>query len=503
MGWIEGISEETRPLPVPRAPRAPRRRFASFLRHVRGRRRTLRPVTEEQGNLRPLFRLAIPVLCEQLLVLAVSMSDHIITGKYLDTPHLAAINSAAYLLWLSYGIFSFIAIGSTAMVARFVGAGREASARRVVNQSMVVGGGLAVFAAVFWWLGADAIIGLLRLEGETAELAGQYMRIVMAGVPFIMLAAVGIACFRGAGDMVIGMVIMGLVNTVNCLVSWSLVLGLGPLPQLGWRGIAWGTFAGYVVGGLLVVALLMAGRSGLHLEFRRMKPDFPMIRRLLRVGIPGGLDMMTVIGCQLWFLSLVNHLGTLAAAAHGLTLRIESTGYIPGAAFQLAATTLAGQFLGAKDPKRAASSVLTALFFGGGFMTFMGVLYFVFASELPYVFLKSSQTEVAATAAPLLRIVSLAMPSLAVMMIVAGGLRGAGDTRWPMAISLVGFLGVRIPGTYILAFSEVAIPGTSIVFPGFGMGIVGAWIALVVDVNLRALLLGARFWHGGWKRVQV
>ena len=421
----------------------------------------------------------------------------------METTHLAAINSAAYLLWLSHGIFSFVAIGATAMVARFIGAGREASARRVVNQSMLIGVALAMFAAVFWMVAADPIISLLQLKGETANLARQYMHIVMAGVPFIMLAAVGIACFRGAGDMVIGLVIMGAVNLVNCVVSWCLVLGLGPLPRLGWPGIAIGTFSGYVVGGTLVVVLLLAGRSGLHLSFRRMRPDFSMIRRLLRVGIPGGLDMMTIIGCQLWFLALVNQLGTLAAAAHGLTIRIESTGYIPGAAFQLAATTLAGQFLGARNPKRATSSILTALWAGGGFMTLMGVVFFLFAGNLPYVFLKHSQQDVAQAATPLLQIISIAMPSIAVMMIVAGGLRGAGDTRWPLAISLVGFLGVRIPGTYLLAFGEMVVPGTSIAIPGFGLGIAGAWIALVVDVNLRAALLAGRFWHGGWKQVRV
>ena len=419
MSRTDGISSE----PLTRRKRRPilgRRPFAALWRHVRGSGGARRPVIEERGDLRPLMRLAFPVLIETLLGLGVSLSDHFLTGKYLDTPHLAAINSAAYLVWLSWGFFSFVSLGATAMVARFVGAGRRASARRVVNQSMVVGGGLAVFAVIFWVVGADWVVELLQLEGEPAFLARQYLRIVMVGAPFLMITAVGISCFRGAGDMVIGLIIMAVVNLVNCVVSWLLVLGLGPLPRLGWRGIAAGTLAGYVVGGILVLTLLLAGRSGLHLSFRRMRPDFKMIRRLLRIGIPGGLDMMTVIGCQLWFLALVNQLGTVAAAAHGLTIRIESTGYIPGYAFQLAATTLAGQFLGARNAHRAARSVLTALWVGGGFMTFMGVMYFLFADQLPYIFIKSSQQDVALTATPLLRIVAVVMPSVAVMMIIAG-----------------------------------------------------------------------------------
>ena len=125
---------------------------------------------------------------------------------------------------------------------------------------------------------------------------------------------------------------------------------------------------GYAVAGALILTMLVHGRAGLRLRWRRLKPDPKMIRRILRIGVPGGVDMTAIVLCHLWFLSIVNSLGVLAAAAHGLAIRIESLGYLPGTAFQVAAATLAGQYLGAGDYRRASRSVLTACLAGGGLM---------------------------------------------------------------------------------------------------------------------------------------
>jgi putative MATE family efflux protein len=303
--------------------------------------------------------------------------------------------------------------------------------------------------------------------------------------------------------MVSGLVIMAVVNLVNVVVSWSLVLGLGPLPELGWKGIALGTAAGFLVGGTLVMALLLRGRWGLKLQWRRFRPNRKLIRRLLRVGLPGGADMLSIIGCQLWFVSLINRLGTLAVAAHGVALCVESLAFLPGSAFQMAATTMVGQTLGARDPRRASRSAVMALLCGGGLMIMAGVVIFTRAEALAGLFVRSEHSHVADLAVPLLRTVSLAIPALAVTMILSGSLRGAGDTRWPLAFSLVSLLGVRIPLAYWLAQDVVELPLVEITIAGWGLGVVGAWYAMAADLHVRALLVTIRFLHGGWKRVEV
>ena len=303
--------------------------------------------------------------------------------------------------------------------------------------------------------------------------------------------------------MVSGLAVMAAVNLVNISVSWALVLGLGPLPAIGWKGIAVGTTCGYAVGGLIVLGTLLRGRSRLQIQRRHLRPDLSVIRRLLRIGLPGGAESLSVIGCQLWFVSVVNQLGDAAAAAHGVAIRSESLAYLPGVAFQMAAATLTGQYLGARDYDRARRSVVMACLVGGGLMMSAAVVFFTHGQALAGLFLGPRQADVAEQAAPLLRTISVGMPALALTMILSGALRGAGDTRWPLLFALVGFLGVRIPAAYWLAFASVQIPGTDMILEGWDLGVVGAWYAMVSDLTVRAVLVLYRFWHGGWTRVEV
>jgi putative MATE family efflux protein len=444
---------------------------------------------DSPGTLRPLLRAALPVLAEQVLHMLVGFSDAWLAGKYLGRPHLAAMALLPYALWLLSELFVGVAIAAVAMTARSIGAGDLALARRVANQSLLIGGALAaVFTAVGLLVG-DHLAGVMKLQGESAALATRYLSFIFPVIPAIMLDRVGIACLRGAGKMVAGLVVMAVVNAVNIGVSWSLMLGWGALPRLGWDGLAIGTATGYCVGGALVLVLLQLDPS-LRIESRLLRPDWSLIRRLLRIGIPGGVDILSIVGCQLWFLALINALGDLASSAHGVALRIESMAYLPGEAFSVAAATLAGQFLGARDYHRAGRSVLMACLVGGGLMVAAGLLFYLRADSLVWIFLSRERADVAEAAWPLLRIVALAMPPLALVMILNGAMRGAGDTRWPMTFSLIGFLGVRIPLTWYLTQHS-------------NWGVQGAWYAMLIDLSFRCLLVVYRFWHGGWKRIEV
>ncbi len=452
---------------------------------------------ESQGVLRPMLRLALPVLGEQFLATLVMYSDTILAGHYLDEAALAAMALLAYFMWLLTGLFAFVAIGSLAMTARFVGGRDLEMARRVTNQSLTAGlvlsgliaGGLLVFLT--------PAIELLNAEPHVAALTGRYMYIVLPALPLVMLTQVGPACLRGAGDTVSGMLAMSVVNVVNVTIGWGLICpafaswrhDLG-LPEVGFAGLAIGSAVGYAAGGLLMLVLLLRGRAGLRIVPRLLRPDWGLLRRILRIGVPGGCDILMAVGCQLWFVSIIFHLGSTAAAAHGVAVRIESLGYLPGAAFQVAAATMAGQFLGARDPRRARHAVFVTCLVGGGVLTAAGALFFFGGEPLVRIFVSEQQTEVIALAAALLKIVAFAMPPFAVLTVLLGALRGSGDTRVTMYITAVGFLVVRIPLAYALT-------------RWWPLGVHGAWYAMLADLSVRGVLVYARFRHGGWQRVAV
>ncbi len=456
------------------------------------------------GTFRPMLRLTLPVLVEQVLHLLVGFVDLWLTGNYLPgEAYVAAMTLMIYTLWLVGNVFGFVSLGSTAMVARFAGGGDQVMTNRVMNQSSVTGlAWAAVLVAVTLPL-AGLYPTLMGLGGTAAASAERYLTIELCVLPAIMVERVGVACLRGAGDMVSGLVTMAIVNVINMVVSYSLALGVGPLPELGWTGIALGTAIGHVCGALILLALLAGGRAGFHLRLRDMRPDYDLIRRILRIGVPGGLDVIMVSVCHLIYLRIVLALGDVAAAAHGIAIQVEALGYMPGGAFQISAATLAGQYLGARDLVRARRSVVMACAVASAIMVAAGVVFYVAATPLAAFFLGNRPSEVVPLAALLLRIVAFAMLPLAINMVLVGALRGAGDTRWPLVLNLLGIVLLRVPLAIFLAHDVIEIPFFNISLQGAGYGVVGAWCAAVVDIVARCVLIMARFRHDAWQRIEV
>ena len=463
-------------------------------------------VTRYAGTIRPLVRQVLPVLAEQVLALAVGFTDKWLAGNlFADEAPLAAVGLVAYCLAFLPALFAVPAVAATALVARSIGAGDQAAARRCGTQALLVG---AVLGAA--GLAAAAVLGpdfirRLGLPAASGDLAVRYLAIVIPALPLMMLIHVGVAILRGAGDMTAGLVAMTTVNLVNAGASFALAAGACGLPRLGWDGLAWGTFAGYCCGAVCVGLLLARSSAGLRPRPADWRPDHVPLRRLLHTGLPAGVDAAANTACHLTFLSIVNRVGNVDAAAHAVAIAIESLAFLPGSAFQIAAATLAGQFLGACDERRARSSVWAAAVACTALMSVAAGAFLAFSTPLAEWFTGGSgrQPRVAALTAELVRIVACAQPPLALLMVFSGGLRGAGATRLPMIVNFLGLILVRLPLAATLAWPGVPLPFGAGTLPGFGLGAVGAWYAMAADLTVRGLAMLAIFNFSNWTRVRV
>ncbi|MGE0609872.1 MAG: MATE family efflux transporter [Pirellulales bacterium] len=445
--------------------------------------------TDESGEnhqIPSLWRLATPVLIEQTLTMLVGLTDFFLTGRYLQQQHLAAMGLLQYLLWMLPTLFAAVAIGATAMTARFVGAGDRLAANRVLHQSLLIGAVLMAAVTLGLSLGGRHLVRVLQMQGESADLTVEFLNIVLWSVPLLMVEVVGVACLRGAGRMGSGLLVMAGVNVVNTVAALLLMRQWG----LGWRGLAMATACGHITGGLLVIALFAVGQGGLRWSLALFRPDRELIHRLLKIGLPGGLDQAGVMICHFGFVSMINGLGELATAAHGVALRVESLCYPPAVAFHYVAATLAGQHLGARQPHLARDSVRKCWLWGTGFMTLAGLVFFVFADPLPRLFVRAEHEPVSLAASQLLRILAFSMPGFATVSILNGGFRGAGDTRWPLAVNFIGLLGIRLPMVWLLAYA-------------WKFGVDGAWFAVVADLTVRGGLVMLRLRQGGWLEAKV
>jgi Na+-driven multidrug efflux pump len=167
----------------------------------------------------------------------------------------------------------------------------------------------------------------------------------------------------------------------------------------------------------------------------------------------------------------------------------------------VAAATLAGQSLGARRPDLAVRRVAVACLGALTVMTCAGLFFYFGGSHLA-MFFTGDDSLVTQHTAQLLKIVACGCPAMALLQVLSAALRGAGDTRVPLIITFVGLLGIRIPLAAIFAWSIVPLTD-DLAIPGLALGVAGAWLAMVLDVSLRAMLVAARFVGGQWRHVRV
>ena len=448
-----------------------------------------------RGIVNRVLALSIPVVIEQSLLYLVGLSDTLLAGRYLSEEYLAGVTVSSYLLWVVGSLLTIVSVGSTALVARLTGGGDRSAAARICQQAIGLALALGTVIFIVGSLAAPGIVGAMNLTGVSAGAAVLFLRIVLVVTPLVACTAAGVACLRGAGDTKTGMWVMILVNVVNITMSWTLVRGAGPFPKLGFAGIAAGTAFAEAIGGVVVLAILARGRSGLTLSWRGMAPRRAPIVRILRISLPAAGESLSTSGCQLWFLSLINRLGSTATAAHGVAIRCEALAFLTVTGFAVAASTLTGQYLGAGRPDLARRSARAAWGIGLIGLAAIGIWLFVEAEWFFDLFLGGNKPRVMAEGVPVLRIVAFAMPALATINVLNGVLRGAGDTRWPWAFVFFGYLGVRMPLTYWLI--------TPTASHGLGLGLQGAWLAMLFDLCTRGVLVAWRFLQGGWQHVKV
>ncbi len=453
------------------------------------------PDSTDTELLRHIRRLAIPVLIQQALMYLVGVSDTLITGRYLTSDDVAAVTIATYISWFLSGLMAVITSGSMAIVSNRVGAGDYVEANRITGISIFLALAMGLFIQVFGLSTAGAIVTGMNMNGPSAEAAAIYFRVVVAAGPLIALRIVGNACMAAAGDTRTGSLIMLVVNVANVILSYALVVGTAGLPKLGIAGVALGTAIGEGLGGLLALAALIRGRAGLRLKAANLIPERTRLARIVRISLPTLGETSAGILGQVWFLALVNRLGAISTAAHGVAIKCESISYLMVGGFASPAGILAGQYLGANRPDLAKKAANYCWALGNLLLAAMGILLF-FANEPMFrIFLGSGKPELITEGAPMLPVVAFAMPGLATINVISAVFRGSGATRLPFYSAMLGLFLLRIPITYLLANPE---DGTWL-----GWGLKGAWIAMLVDLNLRGLWLGVQFWRGKWIKSRV
>ncbi|MFQ5863043.1 MAG: MATE family efflux transporter [Candidatus Brocadiales bacterium] len=447
---------------------------------------TLEP-TKENLN-KNIARLAIPAAMENVLHMMVFVVDIIMVGR-LGTEAIASVGMAGALNFVLTIVFSSSSVGTVSLVARHTGAKEKSVAERVAAQSLLLATIVGICVAPVLFFSAVNILYLMSAEPEVANLGALYFRIVICFLPCRLIMFAGHAAFRGSGDTRTPMLITLIMNCLNVLFNWLLIFGIWIFPRMEVAGAAWGTVISYVTGALLVVVILFGGRALVTVRIGDMlPPDLHIVKRVLRISIPAALDaFLTQIG-YLVFLKIVAMLGTSSLAAHQIAVRIEAFSFMPGYALAVSTATLVGQSLGAKKEDLARLSMRRSCVYALILMCTFGVLFLLIPAQLASIF--APEDDVLKLTIICVMIAAIEQPALAIYMVYAGGLRGAGDTLSPMIITIIGTLFFHVPVAYLFGIV-------------FGWGLPGVWFGAALDWIGRSIAVYIMFRRGRWKRIKV
>jgi putative MATE family efflux protein len=438
---------------------------------------------------RTVLSLAWPALVEELGIALLGIVDTILVGQLIGSDALAGVGLGVLLLSLPLAGSLAIAIGATAVVARDAGAGELSRLNQVLRDIVFLASAWGLMTSLAAALLAEPALRVMGAESDVLPLGTTFMQAGAAALFFQSLTLGGNAAIRGIGDTRTPMLITVAINLINVVLAYVLISGFWIAPEMGvlGSGLAFSIANGF--GAAIVLVLLLRGKGILRYRPEgRALASWTGMQRVLAVGGPAGVEQIQFQIAFILYARIISGLGTTAYAAHTVALRAEMLAIMPGFAFGVAAATLVGQALGAARPQAAERATRLSHYYALVLMAAMGLVLLALAPQVSRVF--TSDSDVIDTGADLLRIFAFALPGLGTSAALAGGLRGAGDTRAVMTIYTGSAWLLRLPFAFLFAIA-------------LGLGAQGAWLGSVVDNSVRGIAMWARFRQGKWKEIEI
>jgi putative MATE family efflux protein len=385
---------------------------------------------------------------------------------------------------LQTGLFT----GTTALVARFVGAGDEKSANRVAQQAFVIGAGYSVFLAAVGIFFAEPIMTLLGVDADVVAQGAAYMRIQLIGMVTMSAILAGQSIMHASGDTRTPMKISVGYRILHLALGPSMIFGWWILPELGVRGAALSNVISQAVGGSIALWVLFSGRTRLRVTLRGFRFDRNIIWRTVRVGVPASITQVERSFSDLVLVRFIIPFGTFALASHAIAQRIDQFIMVPCAGIGTSAGVLAGQNLGAKQPQRASRTGWIAAGLATAFTVTCAIIVWFWADNLVRIF--NTEEGMVYIASNFLRIQIAGYVLWGLVIALSMCLNAAGDTMVTMLTNLTTMWGLSIVLAFVLSrYTD--------------LGLYGIRWALVAGIAVRAIIYSIYFAKGRWQHQRV
>ncbi len=431
-----------------------------------------------------LIKLSVPMMLSFAFQTVYNMVDAYFLGK-LGTTEFAAPTMVFPL------VFTFIAIGmgfgvaGSALVAQYTGAGDERRAEKSAAQVMLIMIVIGIVVITFALLFAKPMVYTLggKENAEVLPYATQYFKIVVYGIVFAYLFNVSSSIFRGLGDANFAMELMLISTLVNIVLDPILIFGWGPIPAFGVSGAAWATTISRFVAVSLALYILFTGKRGFKIHLSDFIPDWSLIKKAIKVGIPGSVGQVITSFGFVVVMKAVASFGPVVVSAYGIGNRIISFITMLGVGIGMAVSVMVGQFIGARRYEDAEKTVWTAFFMSMIFIGAMSTLTFLYGKHITHFFI--NDPKVIEVGAEMFKYVSFSIPFFGSMNIFISALNGAGKSLQATTANVIRLWGIRIPLVYVLSKMQ---------------GYRGIFIAMLIS-NIMAMVVAYLFYRfTDWKK---
>lgn len=438
--------------------------------------------------------LTIPVFLELLISSLFGMVDMMMVGNSglpsVTTPSIAATGITNQVIFIGIAMAQAMSAGGTAMISRYVGANEEHKVPNIVKHLIF----LMILILIIPFVLVNELIpvkimSFIGAAPDTISVGLNYFKIIIIGFIFQSLNLAIFASMRGTGDTKTPMRINVGINLLNVAGNYILIFGKFGLPAMGITGAGLSTSISHFIAFIILLIMLLNKKHIVRLDLNKgFKFNKPIMQNLLKVGGPAALEQVGFRVGVVMFIRIVSGLGTAAYATHQIVSNILSLSFAPGQAFGIAASTLVGKSLGEKRVDKADIYIKETNRLALISSIVFGLFFFFFGSQ--FVALYTDDLTIIETSGNIMKLVALIQPFQASAFAISGGLRGAGDTVSTLIVTIIGVFIIRIGIAFVL-------------IEKIGLGLVGAWIAMLSDQIIRWIGINIRYKTDKWKYIKL
>ena len=434
------------------------------------------------------LNIAFPSVIEMVSMSLIGMVSTAMVSQ-LGYEAVAAVGLVGQPRMLFMSMLFALNVGVTAVISRRKGQGDQMSARLCLRQAVLIGLAISVVMAVLAIALAQPLMLFAGAQPDTIGMASSYFRIIMLVMPLNALTMTISAAQRGIGNTRVTMVVNVVANIVSVIFHYLLIDGNFGFPALGVDGAAIAVAISGLAGLIMAIGYVIKADAYLKVSFRdNWKPDMPMIKSIAKIGGNSIVEQLFLRVGFFLYAMIVARLGTQAFASHQIAMQLMMLSFTFADGIAVATTALVGQGLGAKRPDLSMmyGKIGTRL----AFIVSVALATFTFTARFWFPTMFTDDPYIIATVAGLLVILAIMQPIQTTQLVMAGSLRGSGDTKF---VAFTMLLSVAIARPLFSAIMVYLL----------GFGIQGAWVAVIIDQTLRLVMLYGRFAKGKWMEIKI